>query len=200
MAVFFVSPCIMNLWKKTLFFVDKVSKYKYIRGGISFVEKIPKSLSGKILRKDLRLMQKQHERKCLCSKYWNIVFFPSFCWCVIYALCIALSIFYCVIYFRHFRLLKIAPKFSNNFPGSILCKMFSEYFIVWRKEWLTIDWNAMFFFALITQVYNFRWISWRLGFEIVFGIILGRWFQNRCQILPMWSSFWAIYYYKFMQF
>jgi len=31
-----------------------------------------------------------------------------------------------------------------------------------------------------------------IGVESILGIILGRWFQNCCQILPMWSSFWAI--------
>jgi len=50
-------------------FTDKVSKYKYIRGGISFVDEIPKTLSGKILRRELRLMQKQQEKDSLRSKY-----------------------------------------------------------------------------------------------------------------------------------
>jgi 4-coumarate--CoA ligase len=34
-------------------------RYKWLRGGIEFVDSIPKTASGKILRKDLRLREKQ---------------------------------------------------------------------------------------------------------------------------------------------
>lgn len=34
-------------------------KYKWLRGGIEFLESIPKTPSGKILRKDLRLKEKK---------------------------------------------------------------------------------------------------------------------------------------------
>ena len=50
----------------------------------------------------------------------------------------------------------------------------------------------------ITQVHNFKWMSWRLGFESVFWIIFGRWFQNCCQILPMWSGIWATVYTRLL--
>jgi len=52
-------------------------------------------------------------------------------------------------------------------------------YIMWQLYW--------------SQLNNFKWISWGLGFKSVFGIS-GRWFQNYCQSLPMWSSFWAIWY------
>lgn len=38
-------------WIKT-----KVAKHKYLRGGVVVVEAIPKSATGKILRKDLRAL------------------------------------------------------------------------------------------------------------------------------------------------
>ena len=34
-------------------------RYKWLQGGIEFVESIPKTPSGKILRKDLRVKEKQ---------------------------------------------------------------------------------------------------------------------------------------------
>lgn len=37
---------------------EKVSAYKRLRGGIEFIEAVPKSVSGKILRKDLRELYK----------------------------------------------------------------------------------------------------------------------------------------------
>ncbi|KAF8426406.1 hypothetical protein EV426DRAFT_28638 [Tirmania nivea] len=40
----------------------KVAKYKWIRGGIRFVESIPKSQSGKILRRELKEMLEEDER------------------------------------------------------------------------------------------------------------------------------------------
>ncbi|CAG7721909.1 unnamed protein product [Allacma fusca] len=42
---------------------DKVSEYKKLKGGIEFVDSIPKSAAGKILRKDLQLLYKTK-----CSK------------------------------------------------------------------------------------------------------------------------------------
>jgi len=43
--------------KKYLFL--KVAKYKRLAGGIEFVDSIPKSAAGKILRKDLKSMYLQ---------------------------------------------------------------------------------------------------------------------------------------------
>jgi 4-coumarate--CoA ligase len=41
----------------------KVSDYKRLRGGVSFVEQVPRSPSGKILRKDVREMRRREERE-----------------------------------------------------------------------------------------------------------------------------------------
>jgi acyl-coenzyme A synthetase/AMP-(fatty) acid ligase len=38
---------------------ERKSRYKWLRGGIEFVDVIPKTASGKILRKDLRLKAKE---------------------------------------------------------------------------------------------------------------------------------------------
>jgi acyl-coenzyme A synthetase/AMP-(fatty) acid ligase len=38
---------------------DKVANHKRLRGGVVLIEAIPKSPSGKILRKDLRAMTKK---------------------------------------------------------------------------------------------------------------------------------------------
>jgi 4-coumarate--CoA ligase len=38
---------------------ERKVKYKWLRGGIEFLETIPKTASGKILRKDLRLKEKE---------------------------------------------------------------------------------------------------------------------------------------------
>ena len=38
---------------------EQVSSHKQLAGGIEFVETIPKSAAGKILRKDLKLMHEQ---------------------------------------------------------------------------------------------------------------------------------------------
>ena len=43
------------------FVAGKVAPHKKLRGGVEFIDKIPKSASGKILRKDLR--KKELERK-----------------------------------------------------------------------------------------------------------------------------------------
>jgi len=40
-----------------------------------------------------------------------------------------------------------------------------------------------------SQLNNFKWISRGLGFKSVFGIILGRWFQNYCQIFQIGQVF-----------
>lgn len=37
---------------------ERKVRYKWLRGGIEFVDSIPKTASGKILRKDLRLKEK----------------------------------------------------------------------------------------------------------------------------------------------
>lgn len=41
------------------FVAKQVAKYKQLRGGVVFIPAIPKSPSGKILRKDLRLLAKK---------------------------------------------------------------------------------------------------------------------------------------------
>jgi acyl-coenzyme A synthetase/AMP-(fatty) acid ligase len=41
------------------FVAKQVAKYKQLRGGVVFIPAIPKSPSGKILRKDLRVLAKQ---------------------------------------------------------------------------------------------------------------------------------------------
>lgn len=38
---------------------ERKVRYKWLRGGIEFVDSIPKTASGKILRKDLRLKEKE---------------------------------------------------------------------------------------------------------------------------------------------
>lgn len=38
---------------------ERKVRYKWLRGGIEFVDVIPKTASGKILRKDLRLKDKE---------------------------------------------------------------------------------------------------------------------------------------------
>ena len=38
---------------------ERKARYKWLRGGIEFVDVIPKTASGKILRKDLRLKAKE---------------------------------------------------------------------------------------------------------------------------------------------
>jgi len=38
---------------------ERKVKYKWLKGGIEFVDMIPKTASGKILRKDLRLREKE---------------------------------------------------------------------------------------------------------------------------------------------
>ena len=40
------------------FVSERVAKYKHLTGGVIFVDSIPKSTSGKILRRDLRDMAK----------------------------------------------------------------------------------------------------------------------------------------------
>jgi ribosome assembly protein SQT1 len=42
---------------------DHKAKYKWITGGIEFIDVIPKSPSGKILRRMLRDMEKEKRRK-----------------------------------------------------------------------------------------------------------------------------------------
>lgn len=44
---------------------SKVSHHKFLRGGIYFVEKVPVSASGKILRKEVRSMLQSLEQQCL---------------------------------------------------------------------------------------------------------------------------------------
>jgi 4-coumarate--CoA ligase len=41
------------------FVAKQVARYKQLRGGVVFIPVIPKSPSGKILRKDLRLLAKK---------------------------------------------------------------------------------------------------------------------------------------------
>jgi len=45
------------------FVKSNVAPYKQLRGGVIFMDAIPKSPSGKILRKDLRALAKEEARK-----------------------------------------------------------------------------------------------------------------------------------------
>ena len=47
---------------------DKLSSYKRLRGGVEFVETIPKSASGKILRRLLRNREYQRSKSAEKSK------------------------------------------------------------------------------------------------------------------------------------
>lgn len=47
---------------------ERVASYKQLRGGIKFVEHIPKSASGKILRRVLRDAEQQQQRVALVVK------------------------------------------------------------------------------------------------------------------------------------
>lgn len=44
----------MRLFLLTTIIAERVSSHKRLRGGIKFVESIPKTASGKILRRELR--------------------------------------------------------------------------------------------------------------------------------------------------
>lgn len=44
------------------FVKENLSNHKQLQGGVVFVDEIPKSASGKILRKEIRLMAKQEMR------------------------------------------------------------------------------------------------------------------------------------------
>lgn len=44
------------------FVAKQVARYKQLRGGVSFIPAIPKSPSGKILRRDLRELAKKEAR------------------------------------------------------------------------------------------------------------------------------------------
>jgi 4-coumarate--CoA ligase len=45
------------------FVKEHVASYKQLRGGVVFMDVIPKSASGKILRKDLRALAKADDAK-----------------------------------------------------------------------------------------------------------------------------------------
>lgn len=45
------------------FVQSKVSGYKQLRGGVKFVDTVPRSPSGKILRKEVREMRKVERRE-----------------------------------------------------------------------------------------------------------------------------------------
>jgi 4-coumarate--CoA ligase len=51
----------MSVEKVIQFVKDNVASYKQLRGGVVFLNAIPKSPSGKILRKDLRAMVKREQ-------------------------------------------------------------------------------------------------------------------------------------------
>jgi 4-coumarate--CoA ligase len=40
---------------------SKVANYKQLRGGVKFIKTIPRNPSGKILRKDLKLIDEQYD-------------------------------------------------------------------------------------------------------------------------------------------
>ena len=45
------------------FVAERVAPYKKLRGGVEFVDKIPKSASGKILRRDLRKRELERSKQ-----------------------------------------------------------------------------------------------------------------------------------------
>ena len=47
----------MNYCTKKLKLIDKVSPHKRLRGGVYFVDSIPKTATGKIMRRELKKVQ-----------------------------------------------------------------------------------------------------------------------------------------------
>ena len=45
------------------FVAERVAPHKKLRGGVEFIDKIPKSASGKILRKDLRKRESERTKQ-----------------------------------------------------------------------------------------------------------------------------------------
>ena len=56
MAFMFAMFCLNTDWfaHKTVRLAEKVTPYNKLRGGVTFIEKVPRSPSGKILRSPLR--------------------------------------------------------------------------------------------------------------------------------------------------
>lgn len=55
--------CARCLIQVSHFIIDRLSKPKHLHGGIRFLDAIPKSLTGKILRRVLRDMAKHPKSK-----------------------------------------------------------------------------------------------------------------------------------------
>jgi 4-coumarate--CoA ligase len=53
---------------KKIFFLAKAAPYKQLQGGVEFVKEIPKSASGKILRRILRDQVAKEAKKPVLSK------------------------------------------------------------------------------------------------------------------------------------
>lgn len=53
----------IKFFKTILFFSDRVSSAKRLRGGVRFIDEIPKNVSGKILRRELRALLAQPKSK-----------------------------------------------------------------------------------------------------------------------------------------
>jgi acyl-coenzyme A synthetase/AMP-(fatty) acid ligase len=51
-----ICPILTRFLVYYLFFAEKAAAYKKLRGGVKFVEAIPKSPSGKIQRNDIKKM------------------------------------------------------------------------------------------------------------------------------------------------
>ena len=56
MAFMFAMFCLKTDWfaHKTVRLAEKVAPYNKLRGGVTFIKKVPRSPSGKILRRPLR--------------------------------------------------------------------------------------------------------------------------------------------------
>ena len=52
-----------NLLQVKEFMSEKLSKYKQLEGGVVFVDELPKSTVGKILKKSLRVMYEDELKK-----------------------------------------------------------------------------------------------------------------------------------------
>ena len=53
-VVIFVFAKVVHICIQSVLLAEKVAPYNRLRGGVTFIEKVPRSPSGKILRRQLR--------------------------------------------------------------------------------------------------------------------------------------------------